>query len=582
MVLSLPALRQAIGADDYLHRAILLGLLQTDNVYLELFTFTPGRGGVFEDIGFHPWWAHPELDLSFLRPLSVATHVLDYQLWPDDLVLHHLHNLVWYALALLVVARIYGGLTASKGAAGLALLMFALEDSHSILAAWLANRNAVIALVFGGLALLAHVRWRRSGQWAFACLALVLLALGLMAAEAALGGLAYIAAYQLTMDGSEGKPWWRRLGALVPYVALVFVWRAIYDQMGFGVHGSGLYIDPGQHPMAFLGAVLERVPVLMLTQWTQAQSDAWMLLPSGLRLAMFVSGVVVCFALALLFKPVLIARRRARFWALGMLLASVPVCAAFPMDRLVLFAGIGAFGLLAEQVDHLGWSRLDERHREEVQGRVRRWATVLLLVLHALLVLALYPIRILQHHCLEDTMYRVSSVVPDEPEVRNQVFLFVNGLDTVIAGFAGARLVEGGAVPRQSEVLASMIDECEVSRVDERTLRIRPERGFLAQDGDRLMRSVDLPFEQGERIRRPAFDVVVLEVTDDGRPAVAEFHFNEPLEHPSLRWFYWKDGAVEPFPLPQVGHRITVERSMPRIYYGRENPIVVLSPSLLD
>jgi len=39
------------------------------------------------------------------------------------------------------------------------------------------------------------------------------------------------------------------------------------------------------------------------------------------------------------------AERLARFWALGMAASIVPVCGAFPMDRLLVFAGVGAFGL---------------------------------------------------------------------------------------------------------------------------------------------------------------------------------------------------------------------------------------------
>ena len=37
----------------------------------------------------------------------------------------------------------------------------------------------------------------------------------------------------------------------------------------------------------------------------------------------------------------------ARFFGCAMLLAVIPICATFSMDRLLMFVGIGAFGLLA-------------------------------------------------------------------------------------------------------------------------------------------------------------------------------------------------------------------------------------------
>jgi hypothetical protein len=46
--------------------------------------------------------------------------------------------------------------------------------------------------------------------------------------------------------------------------------------------------------------------------------------------------------------PLLLRDRLARFWAAGTIFASIPVCATFPMDRLLTFVGIGAFGLIAQ------------------------------------------------------------------------------------------------------------------------------------------------------------------------------------------------------------------------------------------
>lgn len=64
------------------------------------------------------------------------------------------------------------------------------------------------------------------------------------------------------------------------------------------------------------------------------------------------SCVVVAFMLflaALLF-PVIRSNRVARFWACGMILSLVPVCAMLASSRLLIFVGIGGAGLLAQFV----------------------------------------------------------------------------------------------------------------------------------------------------------------------------------------------------------------------------------------
>ena len=60
------------------------------------------------------------------------------------------------------------------------------------------------------------------------------------------------------------------------------------------------------------------------------------------------AAVVSIGLLTLLFAPLLKRDRLARFWAAGMLFATIPVCATLPMDRLLTFVGFGAFGLLAQ------------------------------------------------------------------------------------------------------------------------------------------------------------------------------------------------------------------------------------------
>ena len=60
------------------------------------------------------------------------------------------------------------------------------------------------------------------------------------------------------------------------------------------------------------------------------------------------AAVVLIGLLIFAVAPLLKRDRLARFWAAGMIFATIPVCATLPMDRLLTFVGIGAFGLLAQ------------------------------------------------------------------------------------------------------------------------------------------------------------------------------------------------------------------------------------------
>ena len=573
-LLAFPALRGTIEVDDYVHRSILLGRWPSRSVLLELFSFMPGPGAGdlwLNRLGFFPWWVDPDISVALLRPLTAATHMLDYWLWPDQFVLQHIHSLLWYFGGVLAVGALFRRVL-PPAAAGLATLLFAVEDAHAMTAAWLANRNSLVALVFGVLAVAMHVRWRREGTHRHLAWALGLLTLGLLGAEAAVGAVAYVAAYQLTLD--QGS-WKRRLGGLAPYVALVLIWRLIYNAMGFGVRGSGLYIDPGNDPLGFLLAAFVRIPVLLLSQWTQAPVDLWMAMPTRLQMGLAAGGFACCVGLLVLFLPLLRTNGTCRFWALGMLFAAVPVSAAFPMDRLLLFVGIGAFGLIACLVQRVGWLGGESLGATPL----RKLFASALLVLHIPLAICSFPFRSMTMMAIGDITQVMLRRLPAEPSVSKQTFVFINGMDVLTAYLPVIRSLEGTPFPRRTTLLASQFEDNEVTRVNARTLLIRPTHGFLAQDGDRLLRSLERPFRAGERVRRDDFEVTLMELTPDGRPAACQFVFDVDLDDAQLRWFAWVDGEIEPFAVPRVGETVVVEHSLLNLWIGREKPFLFLSTS---
>jgi len=164
--LTLPAIGNGWSFDDLPQRLILLQHPLAGAPPSAMFTFLdgdPDRTRTLIDLGTLPWWTDPEIRASFWRPITVWTHRLDYALWPDFAALQHLHSLLWLVALVWIAARFYRSLFGATWVAGLAALLYALDDAHGFPAGWLANRNALVATTFGLLALWIHDRWRRSG-----------------------------------------------------------------------------------------------------------------------------------------------------------------------------------------------------------------------------------------------------------------------------------------------------------------------------------------------------------------------------------------------------------------------------------
>jgi hypothetical protein len=255
-----------------------------------------------------------------------------------------------------------------------------------------------------------------------------------------------------------------------------------------------------------------------------------------------------------------------------MVFSAVPVCAAFPMDRLLLFMGIGAFGLIANLAHELGIFGSNAAPG----ARVRRFVVAALLVVHLPLAAAAFPLRTMTMMIFGDITNVAATVLPTDAAVPQQTFVFINGMDVMTFYFPLTRSLAGAPIPKRTCLLASITADNAVERLDDRTLLIRPRRGFLALDGDQLLRNASTKFSVGQTIQRPELVATIVETTDDGRPAAVRFEFKEELEHTSLQWFVWKNGELLRFVLPKVGERVEVPSTRFDIWIGRDRPVRIL------
>src|SRR5579883_2524777 len=208
IVLTLPGLGVGLAMDDYYHRVVLLErpefreLLGPPSDMFRFFRGDPARTLREMDVGFFPWWTDPEIKGEFLQALTVLTHRLDYRLWPDSVVLMHLQNLFWYGALIVATAWLYRRIMGPTVTAGVAALLFAIDDAHGTPAGWIANRNSLVAATFGISAVIAHDAGRRGGNRAGMILGPALFAAALFSKEEGIAGFAYLLAYALMFDPS--------------------------------------------------------------------------------------------------------------------------------------------------------------------------------------------------------------------------------------------------------------------------------------------------------------------------------------------------------------------------------------------
>jgi hypothetical protein len=561
ILLTLPALWSGWQQDDLLQRYYLLGNLDPNGEPvppLNMFAFLDGDSTTIarhRDLGVIPWWTYPRLRLAFLRPLTGLTHWVDYELWPRSAELMHAQSLLWFGALIAAVTLLYRRLQGVTWLAGLAALLFVLDDAHGLPAGWLANRNAVVAACFGVLALVVHDHRRRGTFRAGEKLGPLLFVIGLLSGETALATMAYLVAYALFVD--EGSIL-RRINSLVPYGVAAAFWLVLYRELGFGTQGSGFYVDPYAQPVSYLGALLERGPILLMDQWAFPPSSPYMFIPAEARHILLIWAVLVCLLVGFLLVPLLRKDRYARFWCAGMLLSLPIVAATTPHGRLLIFAGLGGMALLAMWMQGI-WERWRMPQEEKDPPVFHRVLLVLFVLIHLIVAPLLLPLNAVSASTTEQWLQKPARMADLGPGIEQKDLILVNPPIVFLANyFIAVRSLEGLPAPQRQRVLAPGNVAVHIERTDPRTLVIRPDGGFLAGPFDDVFRAPSLPLRTGDRIPLTNVEVEILEAGADGRPTAVAFRFAERLEHTSFRWLMWENGEWTTFLPPAVGGTVTL------------------------
>jgi hypothetical protein len=555
ILVTLPSLGVGLFDDDIWQRRFLLDHLNgaRSDGWWQMFTVAaPSAIPALVYTGVLPWWTSPHFKLSFFRPLAVATHYLDYAVWPHATWLMHLQNTVWYAVLCLCVFGFYRRALGPGRAASLAAFMYAIDDAHLEAAAWLSARNTILTAMFGvgTLVLLEESSAARSRRHAI--LAALSLSLAHLSSEGAVGVWAYI------LGGiAFSKRHARRhsLIAIVPCAIVSLGFVLLTNLLDYRVVGSGAYIDPRVRPVEFAQAVVERMPNLLSAQFGP---PAWLsrlagqaALATALSIGVAVGWLVVL-AAGLRFmkwKPEL------RGLAVGMLGCLLVACAARPEPRLLLFAGLGAHALMAECLI-AAWECVARSSWRQHAGAGCAVAWI------ATLHLALPPVASLTVPEWYRERHRARLAAAEAMEIgpsdAGRTVAILNGPSYFDAlSICTYRVELWPPSWRALHILGTSEHPVTLVRPAPQRLLLEAEGGYLSERTSQQARSPDEPFAVGQTISLFGLDVVVAATTSSGRPTRIRLELPpEPEER--MRFLNWnaKRQTFERIALPRVGESV--------------------------
>lgn len=561
LLLFIPSVWGGFLLDDFYFLGAIEGRFPEHDTNKSLFTFfinDEAKTARIADEGGYPWWIDDRVRSQTFRPLSDMLWRLDYYVFARFAPGYHLHSLFWWMVTLFACGLLYRRLM--PGAVGaLAFLLFAVDDAHVMPVAWVANRNALVAVAPVLLGLWAWIRWREDGWRGGRVFAPAALAVGLAASEIALAALGYIVAYELF--GAHVKGIRSRLAGLAPVAILGIGYVLVYKLLGCGGTGSGVYYHPLHDPAEYLTGAVSRVPTLLASAILGLSADLWFAAPQGrpLQVAVGCAGILFLAGLLALWRRDCDSdtMRTLRWLLPGSLLSLLPIVAGFPSDRMLLVPGIGISAALA--CVFVCAFRLWRARRSRLLTGICGLIALGHLVIAPIFAVWVQSLLIEQS---SETLDLAASRVVRECAGKETVVIF--SPDHVV-GLYMPVLVDYLGEPAPKSWRPLTIARCDhlLRRTGERRLEIETgeDCAMMTSIFEQLYRSPMNSLGPGDVIDRGLFKATVMEEAKGGLIRVA-FDFDRDLSDASLRFLVWIDGTLRAADLPDVGGELFIERTL--------------------
>lgn len=504
--------------------------------------------------GLDAWWAGDTFRWVLWRPLAVALMKAEWAVFGNSRVAWQAVSVLGYAGLVAACWPLYRRLLSPAVALG-ALLVFGVQISHIQTVWFMSNSHGWLAAIPTVGALLAWIRWRDQGWRPGLWLAALGVGLGLACSETALGGVAYLIAYE-----------WTRLPrsrvALIGLLAAVGLFVLVYGALGYGTAGSELYLDPRRTPVAFALAGLTRAPALVAGALGVMPAELWIAAPR-LRGALAVAGLGGALWLALLLGQPWARRWEADRRALGWLvpgagLSLLPVLGAPPGGRLVLWATLGTAAAVSLALN-AAWQA---RRRREA-GALLAAPIGLAVVLGALGT----PLQLRNAVGMADGLRAAADEAEiDDDRIAEERLVVLNMPEAFTAFYLlPTRLIEHHApAPASWTVLSTAPHDISVVRALPDGLRLTVLGGHLwEQPFDHLLGATP-----GPTWRRGPVTATVQD-NGDQAPDTVMFTFDPPLSAPGWRFLAWRDGTLRRVELPGPGQELILPWSPSPFPSGR-------------
>jgi hypothetical protein len=551
-----PTIRLGYFGDDYHHRRFILDQLAGRhsaawwNMFDTRVATDPSGPDPDTLLGRLPWFASPDFQFALLRPLSTASHFVDYLLWPEQPWAMHVHNVVLLAAIVIFASSLYQHLFGSRWQALLATALLAIDDANTSTAGWIASRNTLLTVLLTLIALAFYDRGvTGKGRHAQLAAAVALL-LAHASSEGAIVAWAYLIAHAACIDQ---RAIGARVRSLAPLAAVSIGWLALSAALGYGVRGSDVYVDPRLDPLAFAEAALERWPHLLETQLVAPPVYFATFGPSAPLLAVLARAYLVLWLAVALWAA---SRSRAvAFFALATGLSLVPQCALDSPGRLLMLSTFAAHGLTAGALGVVA---------RALQGRAR--ALVLaplgcaIAFIHGWVALELPQRGLLYASALHQSVVRAAESLPSGAARRSATIMVLNYSDYLTSAFVSLYRRELFAPgPERMHVLSMTRAPLRLTRGQGEALQLEATAGSLLEPSSSYVRRAADRMAPGDRFELGEARVEVTSVGDDGAPTALAIRPSASSQR-ALLWVSWDEARqrFESIVLPEPGQSILI------------------------
>ncbi len=538
------ALRGPLVLDDFAQRAMIERTLTPGRGPFNLYDFVSGdnRADLLAR-GAIPWWSDPHLVIRFLRPLPSALVWLDHRLFGYGAFAPHLISFLWWVGAVLAAYALYR-IAAGPRAALVAVVLFALSPTLAIPLVWLANRDTLLTLTFGALALTFYVRWRRDRRWRLGFAAAAAFGACALTGEYFLCLAGYIVAFELC---HPKESYGRRLTGALPAAVPLLLYALTHVALGYGTTGCGFYRDPITDPGGYLRALPRVLSVLLASAWLGVDETSSWVGSHPFPTILILGGAVLVLGTTWNARRDAALHNSGGAWlASGSVLALLPLTATEPSRRILGVAALGVSGALGVLLEK--WARGFKRP-------LRPWALVgvaaVAMIGYLHLIAAPLETRRLSIQAVQEEIRSVAafSMVrrPNSP-VETTLILRAKYPPTVL----WTPFLLRGDAPNHWWVLSQTFEQTVAIRTSPSSIEVREEEGPLFPLGPTdFFRTI--PFKIGDVVEVPGLRATVQRVDEAGRPLAMRYEFNRNLDSADVAWISeGRSGFSEVVP-PAVG-----------------------------